>query len=346
MASPEINSHIVITDDDSAIRKVVQIFLEKSGYRVTLCKNGEELLQVLAESRLNIDLIFLDIKMPGLSGLALLEIIQQKYPLIPIIMLTAFNDLETGMKAIRLGAKDYLAKPVGREVLLATASRIIAESTSYRKEIAKQVKSMAHQKELENQLQMALGALEKASRATLLAFSETIEQKDAYTKGHCNRVSIISMALGKALGLSKESILILEEGSLLHDIGKIGISEQILNKSSALTQEEYEIIKMHPVYGERIIAPIELFQPYRPIVRSHHERIDGKGYPDGLKGKQIPLNVSIVSLADAFDSMTSDRAYRPALPVEIALEEIKLFSGTQFLPELVDAFVDKELYLL
>ncbi|MDD4220686.1 MAG: response regulator [Sphaerochaetaceae bacterium] len=342
----EVTSHVVVTDDDSAIRKVLQIFLQKSGYIVTLCKNGEELLQLLEVSNTTVDLIFLDIKMPGLSGLELLEIIQQKYPLIPVIMLTAFNDLDTGMKAMRLGAKDYLAKPVSREILLTSARRILAESASSRSELAKQVKAIAHQKELENQLQIALGTIDKVTRATLLAFSETIEQKDAYTKGHCNRVSIISVAIAKAFRLPPESILVIEEGALLHDIGKIGISEQILNKSSTLTKEEYEIIKMHPVYGERIISHIELFQPYRSIIRSHHERIDGKGYPDGLKGEEIPLSVAMVSLADAFDSMTSDRAYRSAMSVEIVLEEIKLFSGTQFHPDVVDVFIDKELYLL
>ncbi len=342
----EVTSHIVVTDDDSAIRKILQIFLQKSGYMVTLCKHGEELLQVLEANSSNVDLVLLDIKMPGLSGLELLEITQQKYPLIPVIMLTAFNDLDTGMKAMRLGAKDYLAKPVSRNVLLTSVTRILAESAAYRKNLAKQVENIAHQKELEDQLQIALGNLKQATRATLLAFSETIEQKDAYTKGHCNRVSIISAALGKAFALPTESVLVLEEGALLHDIGKIGISEQILNKNSSLTQEEYDIIKMHPVYGERIISHIELFQPYRSIIRSHHERLDGKGYPDGLKGGEIPLNVSIVSLADAFDSMTSDRAYRSALPVEIVLEEIKLFSGTQFHPDVVDVFIDKELYLL
>ena len=338
--------HIVLTDDDSAIRKILQIVLEKGGYKVTACKNGDELLHTLTLHASNVNLLLLDIKMPGLSGLELLEIIQRKYPKIPTVMLTAFNDLDTGMTAMRLGAKDYLTKPVSRETLLNCVKKVITELEEYEEEIAKQVENLAHQKDLEVKLQSALSALDNTARATLLAFSETIEQKDAYTKGHCHRVSAISLALGKALRFSKERLIILEGGALLHDIGKIGISEQILNKTSSLTKEEYEIIKMHPVFGERIVAHIELFQPYRPIIRSHHERMDGKGYPDGLKGKNIPLDVAIVTLADAFDSMTSDRAYRSALPAEIAIEEIKLFSGTQFHPDLVEIFMDKELFLL
>ncbi|MHC1691754.1 MAG: HD domain-containing phosphohydrolase [Sphaerochaetaceae bacterium] len=338
--------HIVTTDDDSAIRKVLQIMLMKEGYQVTPCKNGNELEAVLKTDASDVDLILLDIKMPGLSGFELLEIIKKEHPHIPIIMLTAFNDLDTGMKAMRLGASDYLAKPVSREELTSCVARVLCEAELRQQEIEEKSYHLAHQKELEEQLHTSLVTLKNATRATLEAFSETIEQKDAYTKGHCNRVCNIAIALGKALNLSHEHLLMIEGGALLHDIGKIGISEKILNKTSSLTKEEYEIIKMHPVSGERIIRHIELFQPYRPIIRSHHEWFDGSGYPDGLKGEAIPLEVRIVSLADAFDSMTSSRAYRSALPPEIALEEIKLFSGTQFDPELVDLFINKQIYLL
>jgi putative two-component system response regulator len=341
-----MTKHIVTTDDDPAIRKIMQIMLKKEGYQVTPCKDGNELKNVLRADGNNVDLILLDIKMPGLSGFDLLEIIQRHYPRIPIIMLTAFNDLDTGMKAIRSGASDYLAKPVSREALVACVQRVIADSELRQLEVAEKTFYIAQHKDLEQKLSSALMTLKNATRATLEAFSETIEQKDAYTKGHCNRVCNIAMAMGKAMELSQDEIHIIEGGSLLHDIGKIGISESILNKTSSLTKEEYEIIKTHPVAGERIIFHIELFQPYRPIIRSHHECFDGSGYPDGLKGESIPLDVRIVTLADAFDSMTSNRAYRSALPTEIAIEEIKLCSGTQFDPELVDIFLDREIYLL
>lgn len=132
----------------------------------------------------------------------------------------------------------------------------------------------------------------------------------------------------------------------MHDIGKIGIPEEVLNKPTKLTKSEYDLIREHPVSGERIIKHIDLFQAYRPIIRSHHERMDGKGYPDGLKGEEIPLDVRIVSLADAFDAMTTSRAYRSALPTEFAVEELKLNSGSQFDPELVNLFIDKEIFLL
>lgn len=341
-----MNKHIITTDDDPAIRKILQILLRKEGYEVTVCSSGDELLSTLKTNSTTVDLVLLDIKMPGLSGIQVLEILRRTYPAIPVIMLTAFNDLDTGMKAIRLGASDYLAKPVHREVLVESVSRVLNATALKQVEVAEKVQYLALQKELEDQLQVALGALKSATLATLEAFTETIEQKDPYTKGHCSRVRTISLTIGRALNFSSERMLILEGGALLHDIGKIGIPEEVLNKPTKLTKSEYDLIREHPVSGERIIKHIDLFQAYRPIIRSHHERMDGKGYPDGLKGEDIPLDVRIVSLADAFDAMTTSRAYRSALPTEFAVEELKLNSGSQFDPELVNLFIDKEIFLL
>lgn len=341
-----MNKHIITTDDDPGIRKILQILLRKEGYEVTVCSSGDELLSTLKTNSTTVDLVLLDIKMPGLSGIQVLEILRRTYPAIPVIMLTAFNDLDTGMKAIRLGASDYLAKPVHREVLVESVSRVLNATALKQVEVAEKVQYLALQKELEDQLQVALGALKSATLATLEAFTETIEQKDPYTKGHCSRVRTISLTIGRALNFSSERMLILEGGALLHDIGKIGIPEEVLNKPTKLTKSEYDLIREHPVSGERIIKHIDLFQAYRPIIRSHHERMDGKGYPDGLKGEEIPLDVRIVSLADAFDAMTTSRAYRSALPTEFAVEELKLNSGSQFDPELVNLFIDKEIFLL
>lgn len=341
-----MQKHIITTDDDQAIRKVLQILLKKEGYQVTVCSNGDELLATLSSSSSTVDLILLDIKMPGLSGMQLLEILRRNYPRIPVIMLTAFNDLDTGMKAIRLGASDYLAKPVHREVLVECVARVLDDTELRQSEVAEKVQYIAQQKELEDQLQRALVALKSTTLATLEAFTETIEQKDPYTKGHCSRVRTISLAIARALHFSEERLHVLEGGALLHDIGKIGIPEEILNKPSKLTDSEFALIREHPVAGERIITHIDMFQAYRPIIRSHHERMDGKGYPDGLKGEQIPLDVRIVSLADAFDAMTTSRAYRSALPTELAVEELKLYSGTQFDPMLVNLFIEKEIFLL
>ena len=341
-----MNNHIVTTDDDPAIRKVLQLFLQREGHQVTSCVNGHELDRVLKAQADTVDLVLLDIKMPGPSGFDMLEKIQHHYPMIPVVMLTAFNDLDTGMRAIRAGASDFLTRPVSRQTLLACVQRVIRKSRARKQEIMTAAQVSESTQELQSRLEYALRALKNTTRTTLEAFSETIEQKDSYTKGHCSRVRSISVALARELALSKDRILTIEGGALLHDIGKIGISEEILNKTGPLTDEEFSIIRMHPVSGERIISHIELFQQYRPIIRSHHERIDGKGYPDGLRGSEIPLDVKIVSIADAYDAMTSNRAYRNALPREIAVEEMKLCSGKQFDSELVTIFIDRELYLL
>ena len=229
--------HIVTTDDDPAIRKVLQLMLKKEGYDVTTCKDGSELEEVLNSQGDEIDLILLDIKMPGLSGFELLEIIRHGYPHIPIVMLTAFNDLDTGMKAIRSGASDYLAKPVRRDELIACVQRVISKSELQQNLTEEKKQYLAYQKELEEKLSQTMHTLKDTTRATLEAFSETIEQKDAYTKGHCNRVRDICVSIGRALNLSEDAIQILEGGAILHDIGKIGIPEQILNKESSLDSE-------------------------------------------------------------------------------------------------------------
>lgn len=338
--------HIVTTDDDAAIRKVLQIMLKKEGFQVSTCKSGEELINFMHTTTSSVDLILLDIKMPGMSGLEALQSLQHDYPEVPVVMLTAFNDLDTGMNAIRGGAADYLAKPVGKDALISCVDRVLAKTLKRQQDDKLRTQAITRQKELERQLQEVMATLNNTTRTTLEAFSETLQQKDYYTKGHCNRVLAISMAIGQALRFPPQRMAIIEGGALLHDIGKIGIAEEVLNKETPLTDEEEVMVKAHPVAGERIVAPIEMFQAYRPIIRNHHERFDGTGYPDGLKGEEIPLEVRIVSLADAFDAMTTDRAYRPALSVEIAIEEIKACSGTQFDPALVDLFIDKELYLL
>ncbi|MGE4455033.1 MAG: HD domain-containing phosphohydrolase [Sphaerochaeta sp.] len=338
--------HIVTTDDDPAIRKILRIMLKKAGYEATTCENGEALLKVLSESTTQIDLILLDIKMPGLTGFELLQHITRKFPSIPVVMLTAFNDLDTGMKAIRLGAVDYLTKPIRQEELHACIQRVLEKADKQQRQKAINTENQEIRRKLETELRKTKYTLQHSTISMLEAFSETIEQKDPYTKGHCHRVRTLAVALGKALNLDETTLQIIEGGALLHDIGKISIPEEILNKNGSLTDEEYAIIKTHPEAGVRIITHIPAFEQYLPIVRSHHERIDGRGYPDRMEGNSISLDVKVVSLADAFDAMTSSRAYRSALPTELAVEELKLNAGTQFDVDLVDVFIEHELYLL
>lgn len=332
--------HIITTDDDSSIRKILQIMLSQAGYDVTACSSGKELFSTLKQIEKAPDCLLLDIKMPEMDGFEVLDTLQKNHQELPVIMLTAFSDLETGMKAIRNGASDYLSKPVRKQELLECVKRVI-ETAEQRKSISV---NSDYQKQLEKQLNNAYTTIMKTTLATIKAFSETLEQKDEYTRGHCTRVRTLSLKLGEYVKLSQEQLVTLEGGALLHDIGKIGIPETILNKRGRLTPEEYEYIKMHPAAGEKIVSHIDLFRPYLSIIRNHHERYDGRGYPDGLSGEDIPLLARIVTIADAYDAMTSSRPYREALVPEFAVEELKLGSGSQFDPQLVDLFIDHEIY--
>lgn len=339
-----MNYHIVATDDDPAIRKILKIILFKEGNNVSICSNGDELLDLLENTTDHIDCLLLDIKMPGKSGIEVLSIIKEKYPDIPIVMLTAFTDLDTGMNAIRMGASDYLSKPVRKLELLECIERVILKSkeTNHKKNSS----DIEQQLKLEKQLQDAYDTIMQTTITTIEAFSETIEQKDEYTKGHCSRVRDISLKLASYVQISQMDRSTLEGGALLHDIGKIGVPEYILNKKGRLTTEEFDIIKTHPETGEKILGYIDLFKPYLSIIRNHHEWYDGTGYPDGLSGEDIPLLVRIVSIADAFDAMTSNRSYRAAMNRETATQELSNKKGSQFDPDLVDIFITNKIYLL
>ncbi len=200
--------------------------------------------------------------------------------------------------------------------------------------------------DLEKRVDNAALELNRANRslrenymATIRALASAIEMKDTYTRGHSSRVTDLSISIAREYGVSDDRILLINYASILHDIGKIGIDEAILTKNSGLTQEEYNIIKLHPQMGDKIIQSIEFLQPVRSIVRNHHERLDGRGYIDGLGGEDIPIEARIVSVADAYDAMTSYRAYRDNLTVTEALLQIKENSGTQFDPRIVDIFL-------
>ncbi len=189
--------HIVTTDDDPAIRKILRIMLNKAGYEVTPCENGNDLLHLLANTPFSIDLMLLDIKMPGLSGFDILERIVRRYPTIPVVMLTAFNDLDTGMKAIRLGAVDYLTKPIRQEELYSCIHRVLEKSDEEQRQKEIDGENLAIRMKLEAELRRTKNTLQRSTISTLEAFSETIEQKDPYTKGHCNRVRTLAVALQK-----------------------------------------------------------------------------------------------------------------------------------------------------
>ncbi|MEW6233521.1 MAG: HD domain-containing phosphohydrolase [Chloroflexota bacterium] len=308
-------SKILVVDDNLQNVELMEAYLfEAGGYEVQTAYDGEEALAKVAESPP--DIVLLDAMMPRLDGFQVCRRLKgdEGTRLIPIVMITALTDLEDRLKGIEVGADDFLSKPVNKLELLT------------------RVKSLVRVKHLNDKLEN----LEKV----LITIAAIAEAKDAYTEGHLERMANYAAGLGAALGLGTTEQQILRYGGLLHDIGKIGVSEAILRKPGPLTPEEYAQMKEHTIIGERICQPLRFSAQVGPIVRGHHERWDGTGYPDGLKGEAVPLEARIVALADAFDAMTTDRPYRAALTRDESLRRLAEGAGSQFDPHLVQVALD------
>ncbi|MGC9313250.1 MAG: HD domain-containing phosphohydrolase [Sediminispirochaetaceae bacterium] len=346
-----MTKNILLTDDDPGIQKTIRLLLEKAGFTVRVAGDGSEALEILDNGDFCPDCILLDIRMPGMEGTEALPRIREKAPMVPVIMLTAMTELEIAVETMRSGAYDYLTKPVRKVRLIETINkalkyreillendRLNRENQEYQRSLEKKVE------ERTRELFQAYEKLKATNLETVKVLAETIEAKDHYTRGHCNRVRILSTHLYRCVDPESPDVRTLEYGALLHDIGKIGIAEQLLHKTDPLSPEERELFQVHTRIGETILQNVEFFTPILPIVRNHHEWYDGNGYPDGIAGGDINLLTRIVSVVDAFDAMTSDRPYRRALPLDVALAELERGKGTQFDPELVDHFLQHKVY--
>ena len=328
---------VLIVDDDPAIRKVLGIGLESGGFSTITADSADSAIKILSEGIEPPGCIVLDVKMPGRSGLDILPIIRSGYPLIPVVMLTAHSDLDTGLEAMRRGAFDFAVKPIRRIELIQVLNRaleyqrILVENERLADENREYQRSLEDKvKERTEELSEAYRRLLSTNMETVRVLAETIEAKDRYTRGHCNRVRVISRSIAERAGLPAEKTEIIEYGALLHDIGKIGIPESLLLKDGTLSREEQTIFRQHTVIGWKILGSVDFFRRCLDIVRSHHERFDGMGYPDGIMGRELDEGVRIVTIADAFDAMTSDRPYRRAMPIESALGELEKMAGLQF----------------
>ncbi len=292
---------ILVADDNEANRELVSALLRAEGYQVVCAADGQQALkQVDSDS---IDLALLDVVMPRPTGFEVCQAMKSKPEtrLIPVILLTSLNSDADRIHGIMCGADDFLNKPVNKQELLA------------------RVHSLLRLKHFTDELDNA--------EMVLFSLALTIEAKDPYTEGHCDRLSKYSVALGESLGLSEELRVALRRGGLIHDIGKLAVPEHILLKPGPLTPEERKVMEQHTVIGEGICAPLRSFRHVLPIIRHHHEKQDGSGYPDGLKGDQVPLTARILQITDIYDALTTDRPYRKALPLEKAFaimrEEVK-----------------------
>jgi putative two-component system response regulator len=302
MSAPQGHGEIIlVADDNEANRELVSELLSAEGYKVVSAADGQQARQ--AVDRDSIDLALLDVVMPRPTGFELCQAMKSKPEsrLIPVVLLTSLNSEADRIHGIMCGADDFLNKPVNKHELLA------------------RVQSLLRLKQFTDELDNA--------ETVLFSLALSIEAKDPYTEGHCDRLSKYSVAMGEKLGLPQDLRIALRRGGLVHDIGKLSVPESILLKPGPLTPEERKIMEQHTVIGEKICAPLRSFRHVLPIIRHHHEKQDGSGYPDGLKGKDIPLTARILQVTDIYDALTTDRPYRKALSSEKALaiirEEVK-----------------------
>jgi putative two-component system response regulator len=301
---PASRSHkgtILVADDNEANRELLSALLNAEGYQVVCAADGQQAIARVGSDA--IDVALLDVVMPRPTGFEVCQAMKSNPAtrLIPVVLLTSLNSESDRIHGIMCGADEFLNKPVNKIELLA------------------RVHSLLRLKQFTDELDNA--------ETVLFSLALTIEAKDPYTEGHCDRLSKYSVALGEKLGLSQELRVALRRGGLIHDIGKLAVPEHILLKPGPLTPEERKIMEQHTVIGEEICAPLRSFHHVLPIIRHHHEKQDGSGYPDGLKGAQVPLTARILQITDIYDALTTDRPYRKALPREKAVaimrEEVK-----------------------
>src|SRR5882757_855100 len=330
---------ILVVDDEETIREIVSSMLTTAGYKCRQAASGLEALALL-ESGEEFELMLSDLMMAGLDGNGLLEKTKEKFPDMPVVMVTAVHDISVALAAIRNGAYDYLLKPFEREQLLATVRRALEnrrlklENRTYQTNLETLVTART------DQLRKALSSLERSYDITLEALGDALDLKDAETEGHSRRVTAFTIAIARKMGLPKEEINVIARGAFLHDIGKMAIPDAILLKPGKLTDDEMAIMREHCYRGYKIISRIPFLAEAAEIVYSHQERYDGLGYPRGLKGNEIPLGARMFSIADTLDAITSNRVYRPAQSFEAARKEIKDWSGRQFDPDIVKIFLE------
>ena len=305
---------VLVVDDVAANRELLEAHLQALGYDVRQARDGLEALDaIVAEEP---DLVLLDIDMPRMDGLTLCRRLKADplRRLVPVVLITAHQDREMRLAGLGAGADDFLSKPFDAKELL-VRTRVLLRDRALNKRL-------------------------DAAETVLLALARVVEARDRYTIHHAERVGRYAREIGNVYGMDAEDLDVLYKGGVLHDLGKIAIPSEILLKQGSLTPEEFELMKRHSAEGERICLPLRSTSHFLPIVRHHHERVDGRGYPDHLAGAAIPIGARIASVADSWDAMISDRPYRPGLDREEALGRLRAGAGTQWDPEFVAIFVD------
>jgi len=313
-AAPASAGRVLVVDDIEGNVQLVAALLERDGYFVTSASSGREALDAVARDRP--DLILLDVMMPGLDGVDTCRELKSRDAtrLTPVVLVTALQQTDHKIRGIEAGADDFITKPFNPHELRA------------------RVRSLVRIKRYTDDLDSA--------ESVIVSLALTIEARDRYTDGHCQRLAAYAASLGERLGLDAEDVSTLRRGGFLHDIGKVGVPDALLLKPGRLTADEYELMKSHTVIGDRLCGELRSLAAVRPIVRSHHERCDGSGYPDGLSGDAIPLLAQIIGVVDVFDALTTARPYKNAVSSDDACEELRREAARGWRRrDIVDAFV-------
>lgn len=341
---------ILVVDDEPLIREIIIRKLSEFGYIATPVENAFEALNKMREK--SYPLVLSDIMMPGMDGIELLKRLRSLYPDTAVVMITAVSNVNIAIEALREGAYDYLIKPFNfEEVVLSVKNAfekrdLILENRLYQKHLEALVENqtseirqlLSREQERSSELSKALEEIQITHDATIDALSAALDYRDNETEGHSQRVVRYSLEIGKVLGLERRNLEVLARGTLLHDIGKIGVPDSILWKPGKLTDEEWVEMRKHVEYGFKMLKSIHFLRDAALIVQHHHERYDGSGYPDRMSGDNIIIGARIFAIADTYDAMTTDRPYRKALTDRDAREEIKRCNGTQFDPKITEAF--------
>jgi len=345
MRDPEIQERILVVDDEESIREVVCAMLTAAGYRCTAAASGSAALNLLDSEEP--ELMLSDLMMAEMQGDVLLERAKQKFPAMEVIMVTAVSDLSVALEAIRNGAYDYLTKPFDREQLLDRVRRALEHRRLKRENLrfqlqleSKVAKRTAELRQAYADLEEAMSQLERSYDMTLEALGSALDLRDAETEGHSKRVTAFTVEIARAMGIRGEELRVIARGAFLHDIGKMAVRDQLLTKPGPLDPDEIEEMRKHCELGYGMVSKIPfLKKDVADIVRAHQEFWDGSGYPQGLKGEDIPLGARIFAVADTLDAITSNRPYRAAQSYQAAREEIVRWSGRQFDPKVVEVFL-------